>query len=339
MRLLLFIFILIPLQLTAQDYRLSITELPVASSFRGLSVVDDSILWASGTSGVVCKSTDGGKSFTCFTVPGYEKADFRSVYAFDSEKAIIANVGSPAKIFFTEDGGESWQEVFSNNHKDAFIDGIDFWDEKNGIVFGDPIDGKMLLAITIDGGKTWNEFNEASRPQLKIGEASFAASGTTIRCFDKGKVMIATGGTVSRLFSSDDYGKSWKIIDTPILQGGSNTGIFSFDFINDSKGIIVGGDYKKDSLTTDHVFFTANTGVQWQQPVVPTRGYRECVQFLNETTAVATGPNGIDITHDGGLHWQPVSNSKNFHVVRKSRKGNLVVLVGKEGAVGYLVWL
>lgn len=337
MRLLVFISVFLSFQLQAQDYRLTIGELPVAYSFRGLSVVDDNTVWASGTLGTVCKSTDGGKSFSCLKVPGNEKADFRSLYAFNSRKAIIGNVGSPAKIFLTEDGGASWREVYSNYHKDAFIDGVDFWDEENGIMFGDPIDGKMLIATTDDGGITWQEMNEFLRPQLEIGEASFAASGTTIRCFEKGKVIIATGGTVSRLFSSTDFGKTWKSLPTPILQGESSTGIFSFDFINENKGIIVGGDYKKDSLTTDHVFLTLTSGESWQRPANPTRGYRECVQYLNDTTAISTGPNGIDITYDGGQNWQPFSDAKNFHVVKKARKGKLVVLTGKLGTVGYMV--
>lgn len=337
MRLLFFLFLFIVPQLQAQDPQLTISELPVTSSFRGLSVVDDNIVWASGTSGTICRSLDGGKTFHCLSVPGNESADFRSVYAFDSREAIIGNVGSPAKIFLTEDGGTSWKEVYSNYHKEAFIDGIDFWDEENGIMFGDPIDGKMLLAITIDGGRTWQEMNEVSRPQLEIGEASFAASGTTIRCFEKGKVIIATGGTVSRLFSSTDFGKSWKSFPTPILQGENSTGIFSFDFINEKEGIIVGGDYKKDSLTTDHVFLTSTAGEKWQRPTNSTRGYRECVQFLNDTTAITTGPNGIDITYDGGQNWQPLSDAKNFHVVKKARKGKLVVLAGKEGVVGCFI--
>ncbi|HMT30035.1 MAG TPA: YCF48-related protein, partial [Bacteroidia bacterium] len=276
---------------------------------------------------------NGGKSFDCITVPQNEKADFRSIYAFDSRKAIIANVGSPAKIFLTEDGGKNWQEVYVNNHKDAFIDGIDFWNEKTGIAFGDPIDGKLLLLKTNDGGKTWSEFPEESIPEMENGEASFAASGTTIRCFENGKVIIATGGKVSRLLVSENFGETWNTVYTPIMQGESSTGIFSFDFINTKDGIIVGGDYKNDSLTTDHVFYTTSGGVGWQRPAIPTLGYRECVMFVNDTIALATGPTGIDITYDAGNYWEPVSDLKNFHTIRKSKKGDLIVLSGKTGKI------
>src|SRR5580658_8625001 len=60
-----------------------------STSLRGLSVVTDEIVWVSGSKGTVGKSLDGGKTWTWFTVPGYEKRDFRDIEAFDSKTAII----------------------------------------------------------------------------------------------------------------------------------------------------------------------------------------------------------------------------------------------------------
>ncbi|MBL0340780.1 MAG: hypothetical protein IPP71_07600 [Bacteroidetes bacterium] len=93
------LFFLISGPLLAQNVLINVTELPVAASLRGLSVVDDKIFWVGGTMGTICKSATGGKSFECMKVLGNEDADFRSVFAFDIRKAIIANVGTPAKIF------------------------------------------------------------------------------------------------------------------------------------------------------------------------------------------------------------------------------------------------
>ncbi len=41
-----------------------------SASFRGLSVVDDLVIWASGTRGTVVRSTDGGTTWTADTIPG-----------------------------------------------------------------------------------------------------------------------------------------------------------------------------------------------------------------------------------------------------------------------------
>ncbi|MFX8910908.1 hypothetical protein ABTN03_19845, partial [Acinetobacter baumannii] len=52
------------------------------TSIRGLSVVDDKIFWASGSNGMVARTTDGGKTIEWQQVKGYEKRDFRDVEAF-----------------------------------------------------------------------------------------------------------------------------------------------------------------------------------------------------------------------------------------------------------------
>jgi photosystem II stability/assembly factor-like uncharacterized protein len=118
------------------------------ASFRGLSVVDDSVAWVSGSLGTVGRTVSGGRKWQFSTVPGMEKADFRTLYAFDSLHARIGNAGSPAVLLSTEDGGKTWKEVYRNIHPDAFLDGVDFWDEKRGMVYGDPINGRLLLLKT-----------------------------------------------------------------------------------------------------------------------------------------------------------------------------------------------
>lgn len=301
------------------------TEMDTSYSFRGLSVVDDSIAWVSGNG--FGKSADGGKSWSFQKVKGFEKSDFRTLYAFDAQTAIIANAGSPAHILRTADGGQSWKVVYTNNDSLAFFDGIDFWNNKEGIIYGDPINGRMLLLQTNDGGQSWQELPEQSRPQLSPGEASFAASGTGIRCYEDNKVIIATGGKVSRLLFSEDKGQSWTSISTPILQGKNSTGIFSLAFASDSTGIIVGGDYLLDTLKKDHVFYTADSGKSWPAPHASTGGYRECVEFISDNIAIAVGPGGADVTYDSGKNWTAI-DEKSFHVIRKARTGNLIIAAG-----------
>jgi len=310
-----------------QTYTLQNCKVEVKSSFRGLSVVDDNTVWVSGSSGWIGKSTDGANQWEFKQVSGFEKLDFRSLYAFDSQNAIIANAGSPAHILKTTDGGNSWQIFYQNNHPDAFFDGIDFWNDREGIIYGDPIEGRMLLLITKDGGQTWTELPNTQRPLLNTGEASFAASGTGIRCSGKSKVIISTGGKSSRIFVSKNKGVLWKVLTPPIQQGESSTGIFSVAFRN-NKGIVVGGDYLQDSLKVKHVLLTNDAGKTWQTPATPTRGYRECVEYILNEVLIATGPSGTDVSYNEGRDWLPLSNEKGFHVVRKALKGNLVVIAG-----------
>jgi len=319
----------------SQEMQFKKIEIDPSYSFRGLSVIDDSVVWVSGINGIIGNSTNGGSNWNFNQVKGYEKLDFRTLYAFNSKEALIANAGSPAYILRTKDGGKNWNAVYTNKDSLAFFDGIDFWNDKEGIIYGDPIKGRMLLLETKDAGKTWQELPEQSRPQLWNGEASFAASGTGIRCYGKEKVIIATGGSVSRLLVSKDKGKSWSVIKTPMMQGQSSKGIFSFDFLNDSVGVIVGGDYLNETLKINHVFFTINSGITWRSPSKTTGGYRECVEFLAENTAITVGPGGVDISYDSGKSWTPIQNQKSFHVIRKARKGKLIIAAGKRIDVLY----
>jgi len=334
MRLLAFLLIIIVQQAFCQP-ALQNKSLNVSSSLRGLSVVDDNVAWVSGSKGWVGISTDGGNNWKAKQVAGFEKYDFRSIYAFNAKTAIIANAGTPANILLTTDGGVTWNVVYTNNDSAAFFDGIDFWNNNEGIIYGDPIKGKMMVLRTSDGGKSWKEPPAESMSSLEKGEASFAASGTAIRCIGNSKVVIATGGIVSRLWISANKGDTWDALSTPILQGEATTGIFSVAFSDERHAIIVGGDYKNESLQVNHVFTTEDGGYAWVPPFTPTGGYRECVEYISKNTAIATGPRGTDITRDGGKKWEQLS-ADGFHVIRKSRKGNLILLAGTEGKIALL---
>lgn len=299
----------------------------VKSSFRAISVVDNNVAWVGGSKGTLGRTRDGGKTFSFRQVKDFETLDFRSVYAFDSLNVVIANAGSPALILKTADGGKSWKQVYRNEAKEAFIDGIDFWNDKKGMIYGDPMNGKMLLLTTIDGGNTWSEVPENQRPTLKEGEASFAASGTGIRCFSKTKIAITTGGKVSRLWTSNDAGEIWTVSDIPIIQEIESAGAFSSVFWG-KKGVIVGGDYKNETQTGQHVYLTLDKGKTWNLPIRPTRGLREAVESVGDDYLIAIGPQGADQSNDGGMNWQTLSDEKGFHTVRKAREGSLIVAAG-----------
>jgi photosystem II stability/assembly factor-like uncharacterized protein len=140
----------------------------------------------------------------------------------------------------------------------------------------------------------------------------------------------------SRVFISNDKAKTWTIVEPPIIQGKTMTGIFSTAFLNETNGIIAGGDYEIDSLATDHIFLTEDGGKTWNAPKVPTRGIREGVEYITEKIIIATGYPGIDISYDGGKNWKSMSDEKQFAVVRKARKGSLIVIAGGNGKVGLI---
>ena len=134
------------------------------SSLRGLSVVNDRIIWVSGSNGMVGKSLDSGKTFIWQVVKGYEKTDFRDIEAFNETTAVIMGISSPAYILRTTDGGVSWKKVYENNAPGMFLDAMEFLNEQDGMVIGDPIAGKVFIAKTFDGGIHWKDLSPQNNP-------------------------------------------------------------------------------------------------------------------------------------------------------------------------------
>lgn len=320
----------------AQGVAIDVLHQGKETSLRGLFVLDDSVAWVSGGNGWVARTTDRGETWDWRQVPSHETVDFRDIQVFSTNEALIISAGSPAIILRTTDGGHSWQETHRDGRPAIFFDGMDFWDDRMGLAYGDPIDGVMQLLATSDGGQTWRDISGQATVRLSEGEAGFAASGTGVRTLPGGHVFIASGGHQSRLFHSMDYGQTWTARACPIVQGSASKGIFSIAFQDEYHGVVVGGDYQQDTLAEDAVFVTEDGGLTWAPPKRGTRGYRSAVEYINSKMLVAAGTTGVDISRDGGHHWDAVSDAS-FHVVRKAKNGTWVVLAGADGRIATLL--
>src|SRR6188474_3611274 len=100
--------------------KVEILNTGVKASIRGLSVVNNNVVWVSGSNGMVGKSLNGGKNWKWMTVKGFEKNEFRDIEAFDANTAIIVAIPDPenihpANILKTTDGGDTWKIVYENN--------------------------------------------------------------------------------------------------------------------------------------------------------------------------------------------------------------------------------
>ncbi|WP_158800558.1 YCF48-related protein [Pedobacter sp. L105] len=332
MRIFFYILLFLPYTVFSQTYELGSLTTETNTSIRGLSVVSDSVAWVSGSNGFIGKTTNGGKAWKWVKPKGYEKLDFRDIEAFDENNAVIVNAGSPAYILRTNDGGKNWTETYKNLDSAIFLDGMDFWSEKKGIIFGDPVKNHMQLLITEDGGLSWKDASANLGMDMAPGEAAFAASGTSIRTMPGGRVWFATGGARSNIYTSDNYGVNWKKYNCPILQGSNSSGAFSLDFYDANKGIVVGGDYQKDKENTNNVLLTFDGGKSWEKPFRPVFGFRSGVIWFDEKNCFVTGTSGTDVSKNGGQNWYHISDDS-FNVIKKAKKGTLVLLAGNKGLI------
>ena len=334
----LFILLMATLKTYAQIPVINMLDSGRKTSLRGLSVVNDNVLWASGSNGTVVRSTDGGKTFEWQIVQGYEQRDFRDIEAFDANTAIIMAVAEPAIILKTKDAGKTWKKVFEDTTKGMFLDAMDFYDlysKKIGFVVGDPINNIFYFAVTNDGGETWKSTNEKLKAFDK--EGFFASSGTNVK-FQKSdsdsemNVVAVTGGTYSRLLYK---GLSFKI--PGLIYGKESQGANSIAVNRTNRNaVIVGGDFANDKDTTGNcVTLTLNKQTEFKKPQTPPHGYRSCVEYITKDKLITCGTSGIDISNDGGMNWTLIS-TQSFHVCQKAKKGSKVFLAGANGKIGVL---
>lgn len=290
------------------DPRLSIRAIDVAS--------DKSLAFAAneGVFGLYNPQTEEWST----AVQNYDSLtlQFRAV-ARTANDFFMLSVENPALLFKTGEQG-ALELVYKEVHDKVFYDALRFWNAQEGIAIGDPTEDCMSIIITRDGGKSWTKLPCEVLPKSLEGEAAFAASNSNIAIVGD-HTWVATGGTTSRILFSADKGKTWEVIETPMISGESTTGIFSIDFYDELNGFAIGGDYTKPEITKANKMKTTDGGKTWQlvgDGEAP--GYRSCVQYVPNRDGkdlVAIGYEGIDYSSDGGSTWKQLSD-EGFYTIR-----------------------
>jgi photosystem II stability/assembly factor-like uncharacterized protein len=305
------------------------------AGFRGLSVVSEKVIWASGTGGTFIRTTDGGKTWNVGKVPDTDKLDFRDIEAFDANTAYVLSIGNgdASRIYKTTDGGERWKLQFKNTNEKAFFDALACWDRNTCIAMSDPVDGRYVLISTKDGGANWKPIDTSKMPSAMAGEAAFAASGTCLIVNGKTDAYLVSGGRAARVFRSNDRGLTWSVADTPMVKGSDGTGIFSIAFRNALHGTIVGGNYEKPQEAANSLAFTRDGGKTWYEGE-GLGGYRSAVAYIDDKTLIAVGSSGSDISFDRGGVWKNL-DELSYNAVQSKGK-NATWAVGDKGMVARL---
>lgn len=317
-------------------------KVDTTASFRGLAVVNEKVVWASGTGGTVIRTINGGKTWDVITVPGAEKLDFRDIEAFDANTAYILSIGNgdSSRIYKAIDGGKTWKLQFKNDDPKKFFDAIACMNVQNCIAMSDPVDGVFPLIFTSNGGEVWQSDEKIiGAPVAIAGEAAFAASGTCLITL-RSTVLIVTGGSSARVLSGRRNlisvqpitikGYSWEAADTPLSKGSNGSGIFSIAMFNSFRGVVVGGNYEKPDESNANLAFTTDRGRTWTAGK-GLSGYRSGVAYLDRETIIAVGTNGTDVSRYDGENWKKIG-SENLNAVQSKGK-RATWAVGPNGTV------
>ena len=323
----------------AQKLQLHETTTGTEASLRGVAVAGKNEAWVSGSGGTVMRTVDAGATWKRIEVPDSAELDFRDVEIPGPGTVLLmaAGPGKASKLFRSVDSGKSWKLVLQNTNPVGFFDGMDFdTTGMHGLLYGDPINGRLDLYATHDGGKTWRPIPLSARPILKDGEYGFAASGTGITIQD-GVVSVATGGVVARVWQSSDWGQSWQVANTPLRAGKESSGIFSIGFLDADRGFVVGGDYTQPELDEGNLARSTDGGKTWNaQPDVKLE-HKACLRSLGQSGVVACGRTGVVVSWDAGKTWQPVQGG-GYYTVAVDQDRRVAYLAGSDGRVASMHW-
>jgi photosystem II stability/assembly factor-like uncharacterized protein len=204
--------------------------------------------FVAGYNGDIYKTTDSGETWvkknsgTTLHIHSIfflnKDVGFASSQAMD---CLSADCNKGSVLLKTNDGGETWTKYFFPNY--YRILSLKFFNESVGIAIiytaGQPGSVKENIAITSDGGISWNFIYLPIRP------------GSDKLFFVNDLIYIA--GQNHNIFKSSDHGNTWETINTP---GEANQTVRNFYFISENLGII---DVVPD------VYKTTDGGLTWSK--------------------------------------------------------------------------
>jgi photosystem II stability/assembly factor-like uncharacterized protein len=329
--------------LSAAIAQWEIQESHTTANLRGIHAADSSVAWASGAAGTVLRTENGGSRWErCATPPGAEQLDFRGIWAWDANNAVVmsSGPGDQSRVYKSTDGCAHWTEEMRSSEKDGFWDALVFQtqgfsmsgDQKTGVLLGDPVRGRFDTRVTT--GQSWAIEDDSCAP--RPDESAFAASNSSVFVFGPRRYIIGTGGKggprilLPSLLAHRDSTKGCLEAAVPLATGTDSSGVFSLAFRDLKHGLAVGGDFKKPDDPSGTAAWTSDGGRHWTAAATPPHGYRSAVACYPEAKAwIAAGTNGSDISRDDGKTWQPLDDG-NWNAL------SLPYVVGPSGRIGKL---
>lgn len=271
--------------------------------------------WATGSSSVILKTTDGGASWISQSINlGYPKSLY-GLSMVDENTGYVA--GWFETILKTTNGGTNWQiisNIPSNNGN-----------SNNGVSFINSHTGWICSALgrvlkTTNGGNSWDTANVGNDGPLR--DIQFLNQQTGWVCGDGGNLRKSTNGGVNWF--------GFQLLTTANLTG--------LDFINPDTGWVVSEQDNFIFRTTDgddwdtiaqlpggnlqysytiyftsaltgyiggtftRLFKTVNGGFNWYRDSISNLGFINNFSFYNDSIGWAVGGGGLIIhTTNGGL--------------------------------------
>lgn len=291
---------------------------------QAVSAVDDRVAWVSGHRGTWLRTLDGGARWEVGSVPDADSLQFRDVHGVSADTAWLMSAGDGelSRVYRTVDGGRTWTlQLVNPDAPRGFYDCIAFWDGSGGLLYGDEVDGRLVLLETSDGGEHWTPIGSDRLPPAQRGEGGFAASGSCVIAMTAlgiDRAWVGTGnGAAPRVLRSIDRGRTWQESAVP-LPGGEASGITALTFRDAFTGVAVGGEIGRRDGRGDYVALSSDGGATWSPGGRPTFAgavYGAAyVPHARVPVLIAVGPGGADVSYDDGRTWLRADSSAYWSV-------------------------
>lgn len=168
------------------------------------TVGNDDSLYLATHQGLFKKNLDSG-----WIPVGSERSDLMG-FTIGNREGVMYSSGHPpsmgGNLGFRKstDSGITWQTISYVKEQPVDFHAMTISPADENIIYGSPGSG-IELFITTDEGKTWNK---ASLPDRIISLAAHPSDRN-----------VVFAGTVSGLFSSNNQGNDWNLIDTELVRG------------------------------------------------------------------------------------------------------------------------
>ncbi len=215
-------------------------------------------------------------------------------------------VGSFEKIFKTDDGGVSWQELSSNPSTAPYIwyTGVSFINELDGYISGFEVSDilqnfgfQAFVAHTSDGGMTWQ--------RNKIATLTYRKSVLDFKTNNTGFIFFSETQLSEKIFVTNDGAQTW----SDITPDGVNA-IYSVKWLDSMIGLIFA-----DVNDIPVLLKTINQGLTWYEVPLPiinnlSGNTINDIIFLNNGSVYTLGVGGsIFFSQDVGETWSNLNES------------------------------
>jgi hypothetical protein len=224
------------------------------------------LIWLGLDKAHFATSSNGGTTWSSGKIGNLRSREVFQITGIDANRAIAIVLepnGSNYEVLITKNKGKTWSklpDVLSS--ETSFVNGSIFFNEKEGITFGDPVGGYLEMYRTQDGGDTWTRLPKESIIGVSAGNAPILNPNNISAIGNFGAVGAKEG-----IIYTEDKGQTIRMIN-PSKPGSSCLFIQAID-VNSSYC------YGFDASNLAFESYTTDKGMSWNTvPKIPGFGVK-----------------------------------------------------------------